>query len=303
MNCIFCQQDSSNSKSIEHIIPESLGNKHHILWKGAVCDKCNNYFATKIEKELLEQPYFVSTRQRNYIKSKKDKLVKDKIVFAHPQGGTKVEASINAVFEEGKSILQIQFENDELFDKMLKGEIPEIYMPYIPMLEPNNYLMSRFLTKCALEFFTFIMGKDNFLRFSSEVLEDKQFDPIRTYARYGESCNFWPYSQRRIYSEGSLFVDLKNRKKHIYQIINEMDFLSIEIKREKEGENEIILGEIYFVMAIMGIEYAINLAGPNIEGYYDWLKTHNNISPLRKEIEHQLDFNFPDLNPFIKMTE
>jgi hypothetical protein len=52
MNCIFCHKISDNSQSIEHIIPESLGNKEHTLWKGAVCDKCNNYFATKMEKEL-----------------------------------------------------------------------------------------------------------------------------------------------------------------------------------------------------------------------------------------------------------
>lgn len=71
MNCVFCHNISDSSKSVEHIIPESLGNKEHILWRGAVCDKCNNYFATKIEKELLDQPYFISMRHRNFIKTKK----------------------------------------------------------------------------------------------------------------------------------------------------------------------------------------------------------------------------------------
>lgn len=28
MNCIFCKKDSTNSKSVEHIIPESFGNKN-----------------------------------------------------------------------------------------------------------------------------------------------------------------------------------------------------------------------------------------------------------------------------------
>lgn len=54
MNCIFCKEESSNSRSIEHIIPESLGNKDHVLPPGIVCDKCNNYFARKIEKKILE---------------------------------------------------------------------------------------------------------------------------------------------------------------------------------------------------------------------------------------------------------
>ena len=49
MRCLFCKQDSSNTKSVEHIIPESLGNKTLILPRGYVCDKCNNYFAIKVE--------------------------------------------------------------------------------------------------------------------------------------------------------------------------------------------------------------------------------------------------------------
>jgi hypothetical protein len=58
MNCIFCKEVSDTSFSVEHIIPESLGNKSHILENGIVCDKCNNYFARKIEKEVLELPYY-----------------------------------------------------------------------------------------------------------------------------------------------------------------------------------------------------------------------------------------------------
>ena len=50
MRCIFCKQDSSNSKNVEHIIPESLGSTKHILGKGIVCDKCNNYFSREVEK-------------------------------------------------------------------------------------------------------------------------------------------------------------------------------------------------------------------------------------------------------------
>jgi len=87
MNCIFCHEISDNSKGIEHIIPESLGNKEHTLWKGAVCDKCNNYFATKIEKELLDQPYFISMRYRNIIKTKKNHLVPIKVPSPQSEKG------------------------------------------------------------------------------------------------------------------------------------------------------------------------------------------------------------------------
>ncbi|HET8891812.1 MAG TPA: HNH endonuclease [Candidatus Angelobacter sp.] len=30
--CIFCKNDSSGSRSIEHILPESLGNKEHLSY-------------------------------------------------------------------------------------------------------------------------------------------------------------------------------------------------------------------------------------------------------------------------------
>lgn len=31
MICLFCKENSTNSKSVEHIIPESLGNKYTTL--------------------------------------------------------------------------------------------------------------------------------------------------------------------------------------------------------------------------------------------------------------------------------
>ena len=31
MRCLFCKKDSDETKSIEHIVPESLGNKSFVL--------------------------------------------------------------------------------------------------------------------------------------------------------------------------------------------------------------------------------------------------------------------------------
>ena len=41
---------STNSRSKEHIVPQSLGGTEHILPPGVVCDKCNNYFSRAVEK-------------------------------------------------------------------------------------------------------------------------------------------------------------------------------------------------------------------------------------------------------------
>ncbi len=36
----------------------------------------------------------------------------------------------------------------------------------------------------------------------------------------------------------------------------------------------------YLVLVIFGVEYCINMGGPEIEGYLEWLKQHNFESPL-----------------------
>ena len=87
MRCIFCKKSSGRSSSIQHIIPESLGNKELILRPGVVCDECNQYFAVKIEKPLLEMKYFQNVRFRNNIKSKKERNIPYKTLFPHKDGG------------------------------------------------------------------------------------------------------------------------------------------------------------------------------------------------------------------------
>src|SRR5689334_5994204 len=116
MNCIFCKQDSSSSKSIEHIIPESLGNKSHTLPKGTVCDSCNNYFATKIEKELLSSGYYKSLRYRNGIPSKKGVIPLETAIIAHPNGG-KIDVDIRG------NIIEIRIPSQRTFDLLSNGEV------------------------------------------------------------------------------------------------------------------------------------------------------------------------------------
>jgi len=37
---------------------------------------------------------------------------------------------------------------------------------------------------------------------------------------------------------------------------------------------------LYFVVALFGIQYSINLGGPEIEGFQQWLIDNNHQSPL-----------------------
>src|SRR3990172_9041277 len=74
MRCVFCKNDCTNSRKVEHIIPESLGNTKHLLPKGVVCDSCNSYFGIKVEKPLLDSHYFRQARFRNRIYNKNDRV-------------------------------------------------------------------------------------------------------------------------------------------------------------------------------------------------------------------------------------
>ena len=66
---------------------------------------------------------------------------------------------------------------------------------------------------------------------------------------------------RRIYKSTNYWRDGSNAE--IYQITNEYDFLATE-------ENE-----WYFVIALFGIEFAINIGGISIDGYKKWLMEHD----------------------------
>lgn len=288
MQCIFCHKDSLNSKSIEHIIPESLGNKEHILPKGYVCDECNHYFAIKIENELLSQPYFVSMRFRNEILTKKGKLVRQKMVFPGTMKCTEV------VMQKTENGLIASFDDEELFDAIKAGKTRMMIEPYIPEPEYPNAIMSRFLAKCAYEYFLYNMGKEKYDICVQELLckESDILKALREYARYGKG-EYWQYNQRRIYSEGDVVF---NQNEDLnYEILHEMKFFTREHKRFPNGYVE---AEVHFVMAIAGIEYAICISDPNISEYQKWLETHNGLSPLKDDSEVK-SFSLSDINPML----
>ena len=74
MRCIFCKEDSSTSRSVEHIVPESLGSPDHVLPVGAVCDSCNQYFSRKVERQVLESPMFRHIRAGMEVLSKRGRV-------------------------------------------------------------------------------------------------------------------------------------------------------------------------------------------------------------------------------------
>jgi len=74
VRCIFCKCDATDSRSVEHIIPESMGNVQHVLPPGVVCDSCNQYFARKVERPILESPMFMHIRSGMEVPNKRGRI-------------------------------------------------------------------------------------------------------------------------------------------------------------------------------------------------------------------------------------
>jgi HNH endonuclease len=256
MRCIFCKIDSSKSKSVEHNIPESLGNKEHILQPKIVCDKCNHYFSIKIEKPLLEQPYFRNLRFEQAVQNKKGNYIPEKGFLVHPQGGLiELSRDMNGnpmVIIEDKKVV-------ETFKSLKQGEI--IY-PHFDLPSKEDKIISRFLGKIGLETIASMLQIDS--DDYEEFINHRDFEELRNYVRYGKPDKVWPYYLRRIYPAEKDFFE----KGIGYQTMHEYMVLHTD------------QNELYIVLALFGVEYCLNLGGPELEGYEIWLQNHNFISPL-----------------------
>lgn len=258
MHCIFCKADSSASRTIEHIIPESLGNTEHTLPQGVVCDGCNNYFARKIEKPLLDAAYFQLSRFRNSVANKKGRIPTAKGI--HLQSATVVEVCKS---DEGLSVYPMnEKDNDKFARSVLMKKTGSLILPVAPEQESDKRLMSRFIGKVAIEALAQrlipIEGGQ------AEIVGKVELDELRDYVRWNkDKCN-WQFYTKRIYEEDFIF----NENNSEYEILHEYSFLYTDSR------------ELYFILAIWGIEYVINMGGPEIEGYAHWLNLNGNKSPL-----------------------
>lgn len=243
MRCIFCKQTEAVSNTVEHIIPESLGNKTHVLNNGLVCKKCNQYFSIKIEKKVLEKPYFISVRHRNFIESKKNRFPKDIAIIS---GDDSVRIDLNS----GEPLIVVN--NLKTKEKITQGIVKQMLLPTVKEPEKNDRDVSRFLGKMAIEIlaYEFVDSRD----WLEEITDKKELEPLKRYVRFGDKPKYWEYHQRRLYNEEDRFFNPKIQDEP-YEVLHEFILLYTEKM------------EMYLVIVIMGIEYTINLADHEISGY------------------------------------
>lgn len=274
MRCIFCKCDSTNSKSKEHIIPESLGNISHILSPGIVCDKCNNYMSREVEKPFLEDISIKGLRFEEGVLSKKGRIPTVNGLLMDQQGLSPI--SLARPPELPGSMLAQYPLIFEIKDGVLPSNQGRIIIPkFDASILPGGLILSRFLGKIALEVLALRLSKHP--EGLEYLVDEIQLDDLRNHARYGKIAN-WPCSIRQIYDKN--IPEFDSETGQLYQIMNEFDILLTERT------------EYYLVLAIWGIELAINIGGPEISGYYEWLRENDGKSPLyvnlREHNQHYL---------------
>lgn len=253
MRCIFCKEESSASVSIEHIIPEALGNTKHTLPPGIVCDICNNYFARKIEGPLLASMGFKNLRGRQRLQNKRGIIPTQTGFF--PAAQISIELDYNDL--RSPTVSASSTRDEKVFIECLRSRRGGSF--YLPInVDADKRLISRFLGKVAIEVLAHrTLGDESW---NDEIVDHSQLDLLREYVRRNIG-DTWPYFSRRIYDEDEISDDG-------YQMLHEYTIL---VTPEEE---------YYLVLCLFGVEYSINFAGPELDGYNRWLTNNGNKSPL-----------------------
>lgn len=135
--CIICDTPNE-AKSIEHIIPESMGNTFYVLEKGDVCDPCNNRMA-EWEEKVLTKSVLQMERARFAVRTKKGKNAKGVV------GGLEIKGDEN--FKKYQvNVSGLNNENSKSYDPKTKT-----FKLTIKGFDKCEAATSRFLLMLGLE--------------------------------------------------------------------------------------------------------------------------------------------------------
>ena len=250
---------AASSRSVEHVIPESIGNTEHMLPAGIVCDGCNNYFAAKVEGPLLDSAYFRDMCYHMRISNKKGNP--PRVQGVHLQSLVPVDL-IPDMDGSGPSIAASYEHDERRWIASLRSSGHGTLIVPVPQ-EPEKKLLSRLLAKVALEALALrVLHTPVALQ---EVVEKKELDPLRDYARRAAGPSLWPFHTRCLYSPDFVFTEAESPP---YEVFHEWTFLYTHGR------------ELYFILALFGTEYALNMGGLELDGYKAWLSNNSGRSPL-----------------------
>lgn len=202
MKCIFCSEKGPY-KTVEHIIPESLGNDDTLL-ANCVCDKCQDYFGREIENFVLNKTPFAFWRVWYGIKSKKRNL--PSINFSLPKKNKGKIPFISKHHDQDVSFTAHQdgsISVDLEDSKMIKNINDGTKNKFIFNLSPKHLiLMGRFLGKMAIEL---LAHKDR------EISLNTELDNLRKYVRNGITKSIWPILNGQLLDRLDLWENIENK--------------------------------------------------------------------------------------------
>ncbi|GAB3655023.1 HNH endonuclease [Nocardioides sp. HDW12B] len=259
--CLFCREDSSSSVSVEHIVPESLGNTTMVLPRGFVCDRCNNYFARKVEGPFLNSPAMLALRHLEAVGNKRGRIPGMDVVLDNGMPGRL----------ERYPRLPIPFSLQVDASDLARlgpdtATWPRGAMFASPEKPPTTRDVARFVAKAGLEHL--VHRNLGFPEGLESIFGAPELELCRRFARYGAGPKEWGVRVERIYDSNHLFEEnLPN-----YQRVWEMDLL---IPSDRESA--------LFAMSIFGLEFAINLVDPDLSPYDRWRRMAKASSLLYPE--------------------
>lgn len=171
--CLFCGVRGVSFATVEHIIPESLGNTTFLLSR-VVCDKCNQYFS-KLEDYFVHHYPTSPERLFTLDKTKKGKPPLQKLEQGEMKREKKGRISFRQSVISGKEAEQLSL--TFLADTVLMKAS-------FPLPDADTKKLSRFLAKAGLETLYFKKG---------EIAFTEEFNSTRRYARFGDGLSFVPF--------------------------------------------------------------------------------------------------------------
>lgn len=181
MSCLFCQ--SEGPFTIEHIIPESLGNDD-LLLVDQVCATCNSHFS-KIEEFVLQKTALAFWRAFLGIKTKRGRL--PTVELSQPKHEKGAFPSVHPNHDNGIGFTShddgstsVDIIDSNIINRIKSGEKSEFRFVMTPKLLFN---FGRFLCKIGTEL---VCLEDQ------RIARSKNFERARNYARFGGQEYLWP---------------------------------------------------------------------------------------------------------------
>jgi hypothetical protein len=259
--CLFCLQDSTTSVSVEHIVPESLGNTTIVLPRGFVCDRCNNYFARKVEGPFLNSPAILALRHVEAIGNKRGRIPGMDVVLNNGMSGRLERFPRSPI----PFLLEVDTSDAKSFTLDPTSWPTSAYFPS-PDKPAATRDVARFVAKAGLEYL--IHRNLGFPAGLESIFGAAELDLCRRFARYGEGPKDWSVRVERIYDSDHLFEENLPDSQRVW----EMDLLIPD-----DSESAV------FAMSIFGLEFAINLIGPDLGPYDRWRRLARTPSLLYPE--------------------